>query len=217
VECEEGARCVIADARTATRAAPGGRLHALLKPKWNSQRTSHLEQLETKARHGKFRSNETATRPHPRRARLARGIRRQRSATCDHNVTTSLGGATGRDGRTAEQPAGRPRTVRELGSLYDVCNVYNVYNVYMMYNVYNVPDGAQSDRSRARQSATGGAIHTHATAMDARRRASGRFRSTLPTGAPKSGRSVGAGRAVVFGSGEGEGTEVYLNDDSADQ
>ncbi len=102
VECEEGARCVIAGARsgprTATRAALGERQHALLKPKWKSQRTIHLEQLDTKARHGKLRAKETATRPHPRRARLACGIRHQRSATCDHNVTTSLGGATGRDG-----------------------------------------------------------------------------------------------------------------------
>ena len=58
----------------------------------------------------KLRSNETATRPHPRRARLACGIRHQRSTTCDHNVTTSLGGATGRDGgRTAAEQSPRAR------------------------------------------------------------------------------------------------------------
>ncbi len=59
-------------------------------------------------------------------------------------------------------------------NVYDVYNVHNVYNVYNVYDVHNVPDGAQSDRSRARQSATGGASHTHATAMRADDSVSGR-------------------------------------------
>ena len=141
---------------TATRAALGERQHALLKPKWNSQRThEHLEQLDVKARHGRCFA--------PRKRRLGR-IRAEpdslvafvasvvRPATTTSRRASAAPRAVTADGRAAAQPAGRPRTVRELGSLYDVCNVYNVYNVYMMYNVYNVPDGAQSDRSRARQS-----------------------------------------------------------------
>jgi hypothetical protein len=152
VECEEGARCVIAGARsgprTATRAALGERLHALLKPKWNSQRTIHLEQLDMKARHGRSFA--------PTKRRLGR-IRAEpdslvafvtsvvRPATTTSRRASAPWAVTA-DGWAAEQPAGRPRTVRELGSLYNAYNVYNVYhaynaNAYNVYNVYNVPDG----------------------------------------------------------------------------
>ena len=133
VECEEGARCVIAGARTATRAALGERLHALLKPKWNSQRTITSSSSTRKPGTASFA---------PRKRRLGR-IRAEpdslvafvasvvRPATTTSRRASAAPRAVTADGWAAEQPAGRPRTVRELGSLY---NAYNVYNVYHAYN-----------------------------------------------------------------------------------
>jgi hypothetical protein len=92
----------------------------------------HLEQLDTKARQGRSFA--------PTKRRLGR-IRAEpdslvafvtsvvRPATTTSRRASAAPRAVTADGRAAAQPAGRPRTVRELGSLYDV---YNVCNVHMM-------------------------------------------------------------------------------------
>jgi hypothetical protein len=121
----------------------------------------HLEQLATKARHGRSFA--------PRKRRLGRiraakpaclvafGPNVVRPATTTSRRASAAPQAVTADGQTAEQPAGRPRTVRELGSLY---NAYN--NVYIFLNV---PDAHTSDAHAVRpfesSAVCGGANHTH--------------------------------------------------------
>ncbi len=101
---------------TATRAALGERLHALLKPKWNSQRTIHLEQLDTKARHGRSFA--------PRKRRLGR-IRAEpdslaafvpnvvRPATTTSRRASAAPRAVTADGRTASRLAAHSPIARQ--------------------------------------------------------------------------------------------------------